>query len=124
MNILKCKLVACTAFIFIAAAFSNGVFAAWLNVTGKVTSINTYASRETVLVNLDNAGAEVAECSNKTTFAISKGISAEARARMYSLLLAAQSANRKVRIAFNDVGSCESWDAATSVYRKIQRVNN
>ena len=124
MKLLKGKLALCTTIMLLTTIFSNEALAVWLNVKGKVTSIYTYASRETIIVSLDNVGANVAECSNKTAFAISKSISAEARSRMYSLLLAAHSANREVTIAFNDVGGCEPWDANASAYRRIARVNN
>ena len=99
-------------------------YAAWITASGKVTDLYTYASRETVLVKLDVNGADVAECSNKTFFAISKDISEEARARMYSTLLAAKVSGSTVSLAFNDVGGCEPWDSNPSVYRVITRIGS
>jgi len=88
-----------------------------------VKNISTYSSTETILVNLDSHGTAVEDCTNTTTFAISKTISSEARARMYALLLAAKSSNSSVTIAFNDVGNCEPWDANQNAYRIITRIN-
>ena len=96
--------------------------AVWLNTAGKITSLTTYATTNTILVTLSNPGTDVEQCSNKTTFAISKDINAEARARMYSMLLAAQTSDRTVTVSYNDVGNCEPWDANLNAYRKITRL--
>ncbi|TDF39834.1 hypothetical protein EYS14_10080 [Alteromonadaceae bacterium M269] len=97
-------------------------FAAWLNTSGKVTSLVTYATTNTILVGLSVDGADVAQCSNKTTFAISKDIDAEARARMYALLLAAKTADTTVVVSYQDAGGCEPWSSNPSVYRRIVRL--
>ncbi len=108
--------------VFIVLFVSGGVNAAWLNSTGTVKDIITYSSRETVLVNLSISGAVVDECSNETTFAISKELSPEARARMYSMLLSAQATGRTVVVSYEDSGGCESWGSSPNVYRKIVRL--
>ncbi|GLX84527.1 hypothetical protein tloyanaT_07790 [Thalassotalea loyana] len=104
-----------------ALLFSFNSNAAWIDASGAVTSLVTYASTETVLVTLSNAGKDTG-CANKVTFAISKDISSEARARMYSMLLAAQSTGRSVVVTYNDTGGCEPWDANQNAYRKIVRL--
>lgn len=101
---------------------SNATFAAWIDVSGNVTSIVTYGHRETILVSLSSAGAEVGGCMNKTGFAISQTMSPEGRARMYAMLLAAKTTDTPVTISYNDVGNCEPWDANQAVYRKITRL--
>jgi len=108
-----------TLVLLCMSTFSN---AAWINVSGKITNLSTYANTETILVTLDNHGRNIEECSNKTTFAISNSISAEARARMYANLLAAKTAKNTVTIAYSEVGSCEPWDSNPSGYRKILRL--
>ena len=60
--------------------FSAYSHAYWIDTSGKVTSIITYAHTDTVIVTLTSAGADVAECTNKTNFVISKSINSEARA--------------------------------------------
>lgn len=107
------------AFLFSWSAAAN---AAWLNVSGKVENIITYAHTETILVNISANGASVDACSNATTFAISKDISPEARARMYAMLLAAQSTERTVVVSFREVEGCEPWDSNPSAYRQIVRL--
>ncbi|GAB1624081.1 hypothetical protein AAOGI_41310 [Agarivorans albus] len=97
-------------------------FAIWLDTQGKVTNLITYSGPETVLVQLSNTGAPVEGCSDKSTFAISSGISAEARARMYSMLLAARESGRVITVSYSDVGGCEPWGASPNVYRKIVRL--
>ncbi len=96
--------------------------ARWLDVSGNVTHLVTYAHNETILVTLDNTGNDVLECSNKVTFAISKTMSPEGRSRMYSLLLAAKTSGSRVTVSYNDVGNCEPWDANPNAYRKITRL--
>lgn len=97
--------------------------AVWLNSSGEVTSIITYAGKDTVLVNLSTAGTAVQECASTATFAISSTLSAEQRARMFAILLAAKTAGSKVTISYNDVGSCEPWDSNPNAYRKIIRLS-
>lgn len=97
-------------------------YAAWLEASGKIESIATYASNETILVTLSSPGKAVPACSNTTTFAISRSISAEARARMFSMLLAARAAGANITVAFDEAGGCEPWDANTNVYRIIKRM--
>ncbi|TRY28671.1 DUF5992 family protein [Aliiglaciecola sp. M165] len=110
------------ALFLLLFSFSEYSDAAWLNTTGTVSDVITYASTETVLVVLSSNGAPVEECSNTTTFAISKSISEEARARMFSILLAAKTTGSSVTLSYNDVGGCEPWDANSSAYRKITRL--
>lgn len=102
--------------------FSLPSNAVWLNTTGKVSNIVTYGGTETVLVNLSAKGTAVPECSNTSTFAISRSISPEQRARMFAILLAAKSSDRHVTVSYSDVGSCEPWDSNTNAYRKITRL--
>lgn len=93
-----------------------------LSTSGKITSLVTYSTTETILVTLEDAGTKVDECSSATTFAISKSISAEARARMYAMLLSAQATGRTVTLSYAPVGSCEPWGSNTTAYRKIVRL--
>ncbi|MEM9101700.1 MAG: hypothetical protein AAGB12_05200 [Pseudomonadota bacterium] len=102
--------------------FSTNTFARWLDTSGTVTSITTYAGTETILVSISSEGTDIEECSNSTAFAISASLSSEARARMYAMLLAAQASNRTVVISYNDVGGCEPWDGAQNVFRQIVRL--
>lgn len=97
-------------------------YAVWIEAPGKVTHLITYAHNNTILVTLSSSGTPVADCTSKTMFAISKSIEPEARARMYSKLLAAQVSDQTVTVAYNDVGNCEPWDANASAYRKITRL--
>jgi hypothetical protein len=97
--------------------------AAWLNTSGTVDRITTYYHRETVLIRLSSNGVDVPACSNNTTFAISKDISPEARARMFAMLLSAQATGREVTVTYSDAGSCESWDSNPSAYRRILRLS-
>ncbi len=94
----------------------------WFDTSGKVVSIITYAHTETILVNLDNSGTNVTECSSSATFSISKSMTPETRTRMYSMLLAAQASDRTVVISYNETGGCESWYATASAYRSITRL--
>ncbi|MBD8513360.1 hypothetical protein IFO68_11805 [Photobacterium sp. CAU 1568] len=112
-------------FILIAVCLSSNAFSStnyWVDTTGKVLNIATYATTETVLVFLDNNGQDVAECSDKQAFAISNTLSSEARARMYSMLLAAKTAGTPITVAYTKVGSCEAWGSNNSVYRRIMRL--
>ncbi|WDD98161.1 hypothetical protein [Thalassomonas actiniarum] len=97
--------------------------AIWHSTTAKVKSISTYSGMETILVNLESDGIAVNECSNKATFAISKNISAEARARMYAMLLSAEATGKAISVAYADVGSCEPLGSTPNVYRTILRMN-
>lgn len=106
------------AFLFL----SQGVCAYWVDATGKVTSIITYAHTDTILVKLDVAGADVPECSNKSDFSISNSVPEERRSKMYALLLAAKMSGAPVTVSFSHSGSCEPWDSKTSVYRIITRL--
>jgi len=103
----------------ILSAYSN---AAWIDTSGKVTSIITYAHTDTIIVNISAVGTDVTECSNKASFVISKSIGSEARTRMYSMLLSAQATGRTVVLAYNNTGGCEPWDANANAYRKIVRL--
>ena len=96
--------------------------ATWLDAVGKVTGLTTYAHTETILVSISSPGADVAECSNKSTFAISSTMSAEGRARMYAMLLSAQATGRNVVISYNSVGNCEPWGPNQNAYRRIVRL--
>ena len=108
--------------IFMITLTSLPVHAVWLSTTAKVEHITTYATTETVLVTLSKDGADITECSNKTAFAISKDLSSEARSRMYSMLLSAQTTGRDVVVSYNDVGNCEPWGSNANAYRKIVRM--
>ena len=108
--------------IFLVFSLPASAFAGWLDVTSKVDRLVTYAHNNTVLVYLSKTGSDVTACSNKTGFAISKTIEPEARARMYSMLLAAQASDRDVTVTYNDTGNCEPWDAGETVFRKIVRL--
>ncbi|KPZ73121.1 hypothetical protein J8L86_12545 [Shewanella sp. MMG014] len=108
--------------VIILLLASSSSHAIWLNTTGKVASIVTYAGRDTVLVNLDNHGTAVAECANNSTFAISLHNSIEQRARMFAILLAAKASDKSVIISYSDTGGCEAWDSNPSAYRKITRL--
>lgn len=112
-------------FILIALCLSSNAFSStnyWVDTTGKVLNIATYANTETVLVFLDNNGQDVAECSNKQAYAISNTLSSEARSRMYSMLLAAKTAGTPITVSYTNVGSCEAWDSNNSVFRRIMRL--
>lgn len=110
-------------FILIFIVFySFSVKAVWLDVSGKVETLTTYATNNTVIVRISQDGLPVEECSNTTHFAISRDISAEARARMYSALLAAKTAGTNIVISYNDVGNCESWGSNPGAYRRITRL--
>lgn len=106
----------------LALLFSADSAAVWLNTKAKITNIITYSSRNTILVQLEAEGAKVPECSNSNTFAISSTLDPEARARMYSTLLAARSADRPVIVSYNDAGGCEPWGNTSNVYRRIVRL--
>jgi hypothetical protein len=106
----------------IALVFSTYSNASWIDTSGKVSSIITYAHIDTIIVNISSAGIDVAECANKTSFVISKSISSEARTRMYSMLLSAQATGRTVVLAYNNTGGCEPWGANANAYRKIVRL--
>ena len=106
-----------------ALLFSISANSAWLNTTGMITNLTTYSHTETILVALSNVGSDISACSDKTTFAISKSISPEARARMYSMLLAAQASGRPVVVSYSDTGGCEPWDASQNVFRQIVRLS-
>lgn len=101
---------------------SSSSFSAWLDTEGHVVQIATYADKNTILVTLTNHGTDVTACSSKSIFAISSAISEESRARMFSMLLAAQASGREVVVSYNDVGGCEPWGASENVYRKIVRL--
>lgn len=103
-------------------SFSANLYAEFRTTSGAVTDITTYAQTETVLVNLSSAGVPDAGCSNVTTFAIGKDISAEARARMYAMLLAAQAGRRSVVVTHDDTVACEPWGSTQNVYRRIVRM--
>ncbi|WNO10318.1 hypothetical protein [Teredinibacter sp. KSP-S5-2] len=109
-------------FVIFICFLSMNCFAAWKNVGGKVKSITTYATTETILVTISSHGEDVPECSNKSVFAISKDISSEARARMYSMLLAARATDRSVTLAYNHEGNCEPWGSNQDAYRRITRM--
>ncbi len=109
--------------LLLASSLVFSVHAAeWINVTGEVVGLTTYARTNTILVTLDSEGAEVAECSNRSTFAISKDDVPEARSRMYSMLLAAKTAEKKVVLTYQNIDGCEPWDSNPTAYRKILRL--
>jgi hypothetical protein len=110
------KLILATMFLF---ASINVYAATWITASGTVKQIVTYAHTETILVNISVEGANVGECSNKSTFAISASNSPEGRARMYSMLLSAQATGRVVSLSFLNEGGCEPWFSAPNIYRKI-----
>lgn len=102
--------------------FSSVSQASWIEASGKVTSLMTYSSTETVLVTLTSEGSPVEQCSNTTTFAISKSASEESRSRMFAMLLTAKTAGTTVAVAFNSSGGCEPWGANPEAYRIIKRL--
>lgn len=109
--------------LLLLALFSVSSFSAyWIDTAGKVTAIITYAGTETILVTLSNHGTDVAECASKTTFAVSKSISAEARSRMYAMLLSAQATGRNITVSYSNIGGCEPYGANANAYRKIARL--
>jgi hypothetical protein len=108
--------------LFVFLCLSQGVYAYWVDASGKVASIITYAHTDTILVKLEVAGTEVPECSNKSEFAISKSIPEERRSKMYALLLASKMSGTPVTVSFSHSGSCEPWDSKSSVYRTITRL--
>lgn len=110
------KLVLATMFFF---ASINVDAAIWITASGTVEKIITYAHTETILVNISVDGANVGECTSKSTFAISASNSPEGRARMYSMLLSAQATGRVVTLSFLNEGGCEPWGSAPNIYRKI-----
>lgn len=112
------KAIAC----LFMSTMSNLACAAWIEASGTVNRIATYAHTDTVLVYLSGGGTQVAECTNKTVFAISGSMSSERRARMFSMLLAAKASGTSVIVGYNNVGGCEPWDADQNAYRKITRL--
>lgn len=108
--------------LFVFLFLSKGVYAYWVDASGKVTSIITYAHTDTILVKLEVAGTEVPECDNKSDFAISKSVPEERRSKMYALLLAAKMSGTPVTVSFSHSGNCEPWDSNSSVYRMITRL--
>ena len=93
--------------------------ASWVSSTGTVKVLATYAHTETIIVEISDDDIGVGTCSNKKAFAISDSMSPEGRARMYSMLLAAQASGRKVTLSYLNEGGCESWFSTHDVYRKI-----
>lgn len=108
--------------LFVFLFLSQGVYAYWIDASGKVTSIITYAHTDTILIKLEVAGTEVPECGNKSDFAISKSVPEERRSKMYALLLAAKMSGTPVTVSFSHSGNCEPWDSNSSVYRMITRL--
>jgi len=102
--------------------FSIKSYAAWLDTSGTVVGITTYASTETILITLSANGRDVQECASKNVFAIGKDLSVEARARMYSMLLAAQATGRTVVVSYSEADGCEPWGSTQNVYRRIVRL--
>ncbi|MEM7763891.1 MAG: hypothetical protein AAF290_07390 [Pseudomonadota bacterium] len=109
-------------FIVFALLLSVNSHAVWINVTGTVVNIVTYAHTDTVLVTLSVPGQDVVECVNKTQFAISSTTSEERRARMYAMLLSAKASETPITITYNDVGSCEAYGSTTNAYRTVLRM--
>ena len=96
--------------------------AVWLNSSGEIENVIIYTSNKILVKLKNNNGANVTACSNKEYFAISSSYSEEARARMYSTLLAAKLAGRSVTLSYSDVNNCEAWGNSSSVYRRITRL--
>lgn len=101
--------------------------AGWVEASGKVSSIMTYSTTDTILINLTSDGSPVNgkavdECSNKTTFAIPRSTTEEARSRMYAMALAAKAAGTTIVLAFDEVGGCEPYGPNPSAYRTIRRM--
>lgn len=101
---------------------------AWHTTGGKVGNINVYASTDIVLVTLINAngnvdsGEDVAECSNKKTFAISHTLPAERRQQMLSVLLMAKASGRSVQFAYSKTWGCVAYGPNPNAYRGITRI--
>jgi hypothetical protein len=96
--------------------------AAWVEASGEVNRIMTYATTDTILITLSSSGTSVPDCSNTSEFAISKSASEESRARMYAMALAAKTAGTTITVAYEESGGCEPWGSNTSVYRTIRRM--
>lgn len=109
-------------FVLFLTLWSGAASAAWIEASGKITNMMTYATNNTILVTISSAGTPVDECSNNSSFAVSKSMDEEARSRMFAMLLAAKASGASVTIAYNDVGQCEPWGSNSSAYRKIQRL--
>ena len=100
---------------------SNG-FAGWLNIAGKVKKISTYAHTNTIIVALEQQGTAIAGCSDTTSFAISKDLQPEARARMYSMALAAEASDSTITISYGGAANdCVKYNNNVS-FRKIVRM--
>ena len=115
--------------ILVALTLVSGQALAWHTSGGQVKDINVYSGTDAVLVTLVNPttgemvnGADVTQCSNKTTFAISNTISPERRSQMLSLLLMAKASGRPVRLSYSTSGGCVAYGAGSSVYRGIVRI--
>ena len=108
-------------FVVFALLFSVNSHAVWVNVTGTVVNMVTYAHTDTILVTLSVPGQDVVECVNKTQFAISSTMTEERRARIFAMLLSAKASETPVTIAYNDVGSCEAYGSTTNAYRRVLR---
>jgi hypothetical protein len=117
-------MLARTLLVFLVTVLSSNSYAVWLNTSGNIATITTYAHTNTILVSLSNDGHRINECSSDNVFAISSAMDSEARSRMYSMLLAAKSANKAVTISYSDVGNCEPWDSNRSAYRRIVRLSH
>ncbi|WP_230390677.1 hypothetical protein [Reinekea sp. G2M2-21] len=100
----------------------KGFSAYWIDSAGTVNSITTYSGSDTILVSLSVSGTNVAQCTDKTVFAISADMPEERRARMYSMLLAAQASGRVVTVSYVNEGGCEPWGSNVNAYRKITRL--
>ena len=109
--------------MIVAILFPLKAFAVWINATGKIEKLHVYQHTGVILVTLDTDGADVTDCSNKRTFAISSSVTHERRQIMLSVLMSAEARGKPVTLAYNDVGGCEPWDANASVYRKITRIS-
>ncbi|WP_276754504.1 hypothetical protein [Pseudoalteromonas marina] len=108
--------------ITIALLFSFNAKAVWLNSTGEIESVVIYTSNKILVKLKNNNGGDVVACSSKDFFAISSTYTEEARARMYSTLLAAKLAGRPVTLSYSDVSNCEAWGSSNNVYRRITRL--
>ncbi|AUI85897.1 hypothetical protein BS333_05615 [Vibrio azureus] len=101
---------------------SSNSFAGWLNIAGKVKAISTYAHTNTIIVALEQQGTAIAGCSDTTSFAISKDLQPEARARMYSMALAAEASDSTITISYGGAANdCVKYDNNVS-FRKIVRM--
>lgn len=115
------RLLFATVF-FATCLLPTSANAVWTGASGKVVDIVVYATTDTVLFVLDVSGADVAECSNKTTFAINGSLPTDRRKQMLSVLLLAKTTGEEISVGFNVVGGCVPWGSTQNVYRGVARI--